>query len=108
MEVTVQREIKYIPDWNDNKKDAKPIKVKLHFLTPGERDSCFEWKDGDLIPNRVKFFHFGVIEFEDLKVNDKNIKTAEDVLNTPGLEGLYNEVCAKIIRQNARQDLKNS
>jgi len=107
MEIKVVKETEYIPDWEKNKKDPSPVKFKLHFLTPSERDDCYEWQDGSLVPKTQRFFTLGVISIENLSVNGEKITTAQQLLDTPGLEGLYNEVCAVILRQNARQDSKN-
>jgi len=107
MELQVLRETEYVPKWSKNEKEAKPIKVKLRYLTPGERDECYEWCDGDLVPNRQKFFLKGVVSIENLVVNDEKLKTGQDVLDTPGLDGLFHEICTVILKQNARQDLKN-
>lgn len=108
MEIHVVQEEEIIPEWNDNKNEKKPIKIKVHYLTPGERDKCYEYKKGQLQPDTQMFFRYFVKEIINCKVNDIEIKTPEDILNTAGLEGLYVELGALALRGNMRKDLKNS
>ena len=107
MNIKIQREQEFIPTCEKNRKEAKPVKFRLHYLTPGERDDCYEWHEKGLVPKTKKFFTIGVISIENLIVNGEPVETGQQLLDTPGLEGFYNEVCAEILRQNARQDLKN-
>ena len=117
MKVMIARTAEYTPEWEGNAEDPEPITVKLRYLTPEERDQCLHYamgKSGDdetrvtIDPDRRKLFRLGVVEFVNLNVNGKAIKSAEQVLTTPGLDGLFTEVALHILAMNARTDEKNS
>jgi len=112
MDIKIARDYEYTPEWNDNKKDTNPIVVKLRYLTPGERDDCYAWEGERLVPSTKKMFLFAWISAANLSVSEdsgkpKSTWKGQEILDTPGLEGLYAEVALEVLKQNARRDLKN-
>lgn len=112
MELTIDREYDYVPEWRDNKNDANPVKFKMRMLTTGERDKLMGYEfgmDGSvrLKPDRQGMFMAGVVKIENLKMNGENITTAREMLARPGLDLLMAEVIADVLSQNSREDLKN-
>lgn len=112
MDIKIARDYEYTPEWNDNKKDVSPIVVKLRYLTPGERDDCYHYIGLNWVPDPRKMFALALIDIKNLKVSEndekaKEIKTAEGIMETPGLDGLYAELAVDVLKQNARRDSKN-
>jgi len=112
MDIKIARDYEYTPEWNDNKKDVSPIVVKLRYLTPGERDDCYGWEGDKWVPDVKQMFIKAFISIKNLKVSEddekaQEIKTAEGILDTPGLDGLFAELSIDILKQNARRDSKN-
>jgi len=111
MDVTILEGKEYIPDWNNNKKEAKPIKVILQPLTAGERAILLEKivndMDADYISYGVKCAVKGI---ENLSVGGKAIKTGDQLLNSRGvgLDVLVLDIGKEVIVLNKRRDLKNS
>lgn len=124
MEVQVKRTIDYIPKWNKNQKDKNPIVFHLRYLSTGELQDCIKSKPstydaetkkvtgGEIIQDDKKWFNLGIMEIDNLEVNDGTnktpITTGRELLLQPGLDNLYYEVLAYIKRMNARIDPKNS
>jgi len=113
MDIKIARDYEYAPEWNDNQKDVNPIVVKLKYLTPGERDDCYGWEGDKWVPDVKQMFLKALVSVTNLAVyaddSDKPKKdwTAQDILDTPGLDGLFAELSIDILKQNARRDSKN-
>jgi len=112
LELTIDRNYEFVPEWRNNKKDPSPIVFEMRVLTTGERDRLMAYNfssDGQLqiAPDRQAMFKTAVVGIKNLKVNGESLTKALDVLNRPGLDGLYAEVVTDIITQNSREDLKN-
>lgn len=112
MELTIERNYEFIPDWHDNKKNENPVVVEMRMLTTGERDRLMPFTftaDGSLqiLPDKQGMFKTAVVGIKNLKVNGEAVAKASDVLARPGLDGLFSEVVTEIITQNNREDLKN-
>jgi len=112
MELTIDREYEFTPEWHGNKKDAAPIVFQMRMLTTGERDRFMGYNfstDGQLqiTPDRQGMFRAAVTGIKNLKVNGESLTKAAEVLARPGLDGLYAEAVTEIISQNGREDLKN-
>ena len=112
MELTIDREYDFTPEWRNNKADASPVKFKMRMLTTGERDKLMGYEFGidatvRLKPDRQGMFLAGVVRIENLKVNGETVASAKDMLARPGLDLLMAEVIADVLGQNSREDLKN-
>ena len=116
MELTFSDEYEYIPHWNENKKEDKPVKVFCRYLTTPEREKYisvgYVSVDGEL-QRRTSFDNSGivrasVIKIENLKVNGVEIKTAGDLLGIRGLSSLATEIADFAASINVTPDLKNS
>jgi len=126
MNVKIKRTIDYVPTWEKNRDNTtNPIVFKLKYLSTFESDECYSITPlqldikgkkvggGQVTVDRKKMFTFAVMEIENLTVTDESskqtpIKTAEEMLMTPGMEELFFEVIAYIRGMDARQDPKNS
>jgi len=112
MEITIVREYDFVPEWNGNKNDAKPITFKMRRLTTGERDKLIRYKitdngDVSIEPDRQGLFLSAVMGIEHLTLNSEPVKLARDFLTKPGLDNLFIEVVADVMGQNSKEDLKN-
>ena len=112
MELTIERNYEFTPDWRDNKKDANPIVFEMRMLSTGERDKYMATsitQEGELqiIPDKQALFRAAVAGIRNLRMNGESITKAQDILVRPGLDGLFLEVVTEIISQNAKHDLKN-
>ena len=111
MDVAILEGKEYIPDWNNNKKEAKPIKVILQPLTAGERAVLLEKivnsEDAEYIGYGVRH---AVKLIENLSVAGEQIETADQLLNSrgAGLDALVLDIGKEVIVLNKRRDLKNS
>ena len=92
-----EREYDYYPDWKDNLK-RKELKARLRLITTSELESAIDYVSGTV--NRRAIVEKGLIELSGLKVDDKEIKTTEDILDTPGLFSLYVDIFAEINSQS--------
>ena len=113
MELTIERNYEFTPEWKNNKKDANPIVFEMRMLTTGERDKLMAYNfsaEGQLqiAPDRQAMFKAAVMGVKNLKLNGEALVKASDVLGRPGLDGLFAEVVTEIITQNSREDSKNS
>jgi len=112
MEITIDRNYEFTPEWNDNKKDANPVVFEMRRLSVGERDKLMAYNfthEGQLqiAPDRQGMFKAAVVGIRNLKVNGETVGKAMDLLSRPGLDPLFVEVVTDIITQNSREDLKN-
>ena len=112
MEVTIDREYEFVPEWNGNKSDGKPIVFKMRFLSTGERDKFMKYKftsDGNvnLEPDRQGMFVAAVAGITNLNVNGEGVTKARDMLERPGLDALFTEVVTNVMSQNIKDNLKN-
>lgn len=112
MELTIARNYDFIPEWNGNRADPKPVTLHNRMLTTGEREKLLKYEfgvDGDvrLIPDRPGLFTSAVVSVDNLVVNGEAVKTARDFLGKPGLDVMFAEAVADIIGQNMRGEPKN-
>lgn len=112
MELTIERNYEFVPEWNGNKKDANPIVFEMRRLSTGERDKFMEYTfttDGQLqiAPDRQGMFLAAVVNIRNLKMNGENISKPRDLLSSPGLDAVFAEVVTDIIAQNSKGDVKN-
>lgn len=100
----IEQEYEFIPQCDSD------VTFTLRALTANQRDECISSRiiggEVEMTINKTKLFRYGVKEIENLEVNDKKIKTANDFLNNV-VPAIYEEVCSKIIEASAKKDLKN-
>lgn len=118
MEVSVTaRSIEFIPDWNKNKDDPKPVRMRLRFLNSAQRMTLLPWHVDDkgnatMDPDRRGLILAGVERIDDLMVTEdgerKEIRTGRALLEAFGCEALAIETATKLIMMNARDVEKNS
>ena len=112
MDITVLLNYDFTPEWNNNKREVKPVVFHMRRLTTAERDKFmvlkFDEGRASVNPDRQGMFMNAVRSIDELKLNGEQIKAPRDLLSQPGLDALFTEVVADIIGQNDREDLKNS
>ena len=115
MKFTIDREVEFVPEWNENRKADEPIKFTLKYLTGPERDDivnlAFDAEGKVSVkPNFVKACKVGIKKIEGLTVDGKQITTADEFLKIPGFDDLYHELGNQIMTMNPIKDeaLKNS
>ena len=124
MDVKIKRFIEYPPNWNENKESENPIVAKLKYLTTDEFDDCYnitpqvvnvkgkQVAGGSITVDKKKMFLYAVLGFTNFTITDESnkkieIKTGQDVLDAPGLEGLFLEIITFIRGMESRVDTKN-
>jgi len=112
MEILIQREEIFIPKWNDNKKEKTPVEVIIKHLNPAEYTSILVYTNGKVRQDNTMMVKLAVKDIANLSVKDDmgatvEIKTAELLLETPGLNDLYYEIAGHINEMVARVDPKN-
>ena len=112
MKLSLSKEIEYIPEWNDNKKEADPIIAIFRHLTTDQRNDCMDTgfdKNNKMIikPDLGKIFRWALVELKNLDIDDEMIKTANDVLKKPGLYNLFMELALYALNMDALESKKN-
>jgi len=111
MDVALLEGKEYIPDWNNNKKESEPVKIFLQPLTAGQRavllEKIFNGKEEEYL---IYACRCAIKTIENLSVAGKQIKTAEEFLDSRGvgLDELVLDIGKEVIVLNKRPDLKNS
>jgi hypothetical protein len=100
MEITFEEQVDFIPEWNGNQKNAKPIKVTLRPLNASElkRIESYTKKNGgvEYKIDTPLVVSIGVVDIKDLAVNGKYIKDGEKLITIPKLAALCEEISLKI------------
>jgi len=109
----LEKEVEYIPEWNENREEDEPITFTLRYITDAERSRCqvprFDEQGNPAVEVDYEgFVKCGVTKIENFKVNGKEITTARQFSKLSGFHQLHMEVALKIFSLNARQDSKNS
>ena len=109
----LEKEIEYIPEWDNNQEESEPITFTLRYITDAERSRCqvprFDEQGNPAVEVDYEgFVKCGVTKIENFKVNGKEITTARQFSKLSGFHQLHMEVALKIFSLNARQDSKNS
>jgi hypothetical protein len=111
MKLLIEKEYQYIPEWNGNKKDEKPIVFNMRALTEFERDKVITQRyiDGgvETTTNKSEAIRRAVVSIDNLNVNGVDIKTAKDFLELPGISVLIAELAANILTHTVKKDLGN-
>ena len=113
MEINIASgEQEYIPEWNNNKNDAKPVKFILKFLTTGDKADCFNtfWDARgkmQIMTDNKLLLQRGCVRIENLRFNGQDVKTVYEFLQTNGLDNLLIEVATVILEMNRSIDTKN-
>ena len=114
MDVSITtKEVEFIPEWNGNKLEAQPIRITLRFLNNAQRTDLIRWR-GDVSgavnfdPDKRGLLMGAVAKIENLwMVEDgvrKEIRTAQALLQSYGLEALVIELVTEIVGMNPRQE----
>ena len=111
MDLTFSDRYDFQPEWNDNLKNVKPVKVYCKYLTYPERERCkniFAMQENDgtkkiqVKMDQPQMLNFAIEKIEGLKVNGKEIKSADDLLASPRLTGLTNEIYEFVLEKEAK------
>lgn len=109
---TAREESEYIPEWDDNRNAADPIKVTLGYWTDDQNDVCipvrFDQKGAPVIGFEYgNIIKFGVRKIENLTVDDVEITTGVQLNRLSGFKELRFELCTELLDMNQRQNSKN-
>lgn len=124
MNVNIQREIEYIPKCDNNKKSDKPCVITIRNLSMSESRKVLiihpveKDKDDNIIKDKVLeydldfMFNVMITNITNNTVTDekgevKEIKTGQDILDSPGLDKLYLELVKVLTKMEARVNTKN-
>ena len=110
MDIALIGEHEYIPEWNDNEKEAEPVTIILKPLCAGNRAILLELFSSVKEEKYMDFaVRHGVKEIKNLTVDGKPIKTGQELLDSfgAGLELLVLNIGTEVIVKNQRPDLKN-
>ena len=115
MDIKIVKESEFIPQWNDNREQADPLRVLLQALTTTQRTECVDFgvdENGQTVvrPKLRLLCKYGVKEIKNLSAEGTPIKTVDDLLSSRGggLEVLLTEIGMEILVRNRAVDLKNS
>lgn len=106
--VALEQEYWWVPEWNENKKDANPIRFRKRMLTAGQRLKLVTFRDGQPHIENEQVFLVSVQEVENLSASGKAVSTARDVLRHGEFYLLALESVADTLAHQEAPDLKNS
>lgn len=104
-ELTIEDKYDIIPTVNGNDKDNAPMIFHCKVLSPSEREQCLKFdvermtEDGraPVTVDRRQMFLLSVQSIENCTVNGKEITTARQFLQQPGVSEYYDDVTIKMI-----------
>jgi hypothetical protein len=111
------REIEYIPEWNENKKEQNPVRVTLRYLNTSQRVTLMPWTadakgNAVMSPDMNGLIRVAVDRIDNLwqmiEGKREEIKTGSALLAAYGFEGLVIEIMQQIMGMNGREVEKNS
>jgi len=108
VQVALDQEYWWVPEWNDNKKEANPIRFRKRMLSAGQRLRLITFMDGQPHIENEQVFLGSVLEVENLTASGKAVMTARDVLRHGELYLLALESVADTLAHQEAPDLKNS
>lgn len=108
----LEKEVEFIPEWDDNKDKTEPMVFTLRYITDAERTRCqkptFDESGNPSVEIDYEgFIKYGVVKIDGLKVGGKDITTARQFNRLSGFHQLNMEVAIEVFTMNARQDSKN-
>jgi hypothetical protein len=109
----LEKEVEYIPTWDNNREKDEPITFTLRYITDAERTRCqkpmFDERGTPSVEvDYESFIKYGVSKIANFSVGGKAITTAKEFLKLSGFYNLLMEIAIEIFTMNARQDSKNS
>lgn len=113
MKVDLSDKYEYIPEWNDNKKDASPIVFRCRYLTTPERQKCIieRFVNGELevMQDDAEIMRYAVESIENLEDADsgQKITKGDQLAKVRKLASLVREVATDVVLKNMRPELKN-
>ena len=124
MNTNIKRSIEYIPKCDDNKKSDNPCVITIRNLTMSEARKALiihaveKDKKGEIIKDKILeydldfMFNVMITNITNNTVTDEKgeieeIKTGQDILDSPGLDKLYLELVPVLIKMEARVNAKN-
>ena len=108
VQVALEQEYWWVPEWNHNREQAKPVRFRKRLLTAEQRLKLIGFSDGQPHIDSEQVFVGTVIEVENLTANGKALLTARDVLKYGELYLLAMESVADSLAHQESPDLKNS
>jgi len=108
VKVSVEREYWWVPEFEGNAKDPKPIRFRKRMLTGGERVRYISPRSSGEGMDAEGIFEASVLEVEGLTLGGKAATTAREVLKYSELYLLIIESVGETLRHAGGPDLKNS
>ena len=116
MKITFKEINVFIPEWDKNKKQPESEQIKVYWRYPNSQEvkairhttnprmemDAETKKDVKSMYVEMKIDYIAAVEMlveriENLEVNGKAIETGKALIQTPGLNGLFQEVSAEIL-----------
>ncbi len=118
MNYVITEETTFKPDVDGNLQEADPVTVRLRYATPAVRQATFSQRMEQRGSDSVAIVEIDaqalltavIIDIHNLRVNGREIKTARELLNTPGMDPWVTAITAHAMTMNATEDaneLKN-
>ena len=115
MKVTFDNEFDFIPEWNENQADEKPIKARFQYLTTPQREKFISIKYVGIESETRKETSFdyegilraSLISLENCEINGIKITNANELIAFRGLSQLVRELADHAAGMNITPDLKN-
>lgn len=107
VQVALEQEYWWVPKWNDNEKEAAPVRFRKRMLSAGQRLKLVSFRDGQPSIENEQIFLVSVLEVENLKAGGKPVLTARDVLRHGEFYLLALESVADTLAHQEAPDLKN-
>lgn len=102
MEISIQKEMTYIPKWNGNDKSKHQFKAHIHVLTAVEFEELRnqEISNNELVSRYVKL--------SDFVVNGEAVADGSTLVNIGGTYKLVEELALEVVRSGILEtDIKN-
>lgn len=113
MDYKISLENEFIPEWNENKKLSrdKQIIVIWKWPTGYDKENCMEISlqngKSNIKINYGRLVESCIVKIKNLKVNGNIISTGFELMSTPGISGLSDEVKNFLIPKLRDIDEKN-
>lgn len=115
MDLTGTNEYEIVPEYNGNRDDASPIKIRCKYLSGPEREACISkdlFVESEKVYSKVtykgeKLVSASVKGIDNFTWNGVPIRDAKAFNTEPIPSDLYDEVVSAIVAHVKRRDLKN-
>ena len=117
MKLNLAKEYDIVPEWNGNKTDPEPVKIRCRYLTASQKDQAFKVEyyseAGEMknrfCPDKVALLKAAIVRVDNLTINGHFVGGADDLMMEQRLAPLVAEIYGAVIEQETagENDLKN-